>query len=122
MDVSCGLIIPIIMSFMVQINGSSQKRRRRRRQSESPTETTETNYDIKYHTDFGFTIARENRTILSLTDPSHLNVMESFISLCLTVPKKSKAYGLGNFKQLEKSFDGSVYTVRNLKIDCNNKK
>lgn len=67
---------------------------------------------------FGFKITRQDETVFSLEDQNSLHVMKTFISITFSIPKRTKVFGLGNLKQLEKAFDDSVYTVnsRNLPL------
>ena len=49
--------------------------------------------------------------IFKLEQKSKIHVTKNFVSVSIAVPQYSKAYGLGNFDQLEKTFDDSIFSV-----------
>ena len=49
--------------------------------------------------------------IFKLEQKSKIRVTKNFVSVSIAVPQYSKAYGLGNFDQLEKTFDDSIFSV-----------
>ena len=98
-------------SLTLIIDTSSSDSRSKRQSTPSENLTTETDYSINFYPSFGFNITRDKEVIFELEQKSKIRVTKNFVSVSIAVPQYSKAYGLGDFDRLEKTFDDSIFSV-----------